>query len=72
MPTAAWLRDVALVSGREAGRQVRVATALRELPLISEAILDGIRPVEHGRVLARRCRYEERQGCWMTTFSRPA
>jgi hypothetical protein len=53
VPTAAWLRDTASVSGRTAGRQVRTAVALRELPQITQAILDGVLTVEHGRVLTR-------------------
>jgi len=52
-PTPAWLRSVAQVSGNAAGRQVRTAVALRELPAVADAIVDGFITVGHGRVLAR-------------------
>ncbi len=52
-PTPAWLRSVAQLTGNGAGRQVRTAVALRELPAVAEAIVDGLLTVEHGRVLAR-------------------
>jgi hypothetical protein len=51
-PTPAWLRTAAGVSGHRAGRQIRTAVALRELPAVAEAIIDGVLTVEHGRVLA--------------------
>ena len=53
VPLPAWLREVTHVSGREAGRQVRASQALRELPAITAAVVDGVITVEHGRVLAR-------------------
>ena len=52
-PTPAWLRTVALVSGNAAGRQIRTAVALRELPDVADAVVDGLLTIEHGRVLAR-------------------
>ena len=52
-PTPAWLRVAAKVSGNTAGRQVRTAVALRELPAVAEAIVDGAITAEHGQVLAR-------------------
>lgn len=52
-PTPAWLRSVASVSGTDAGRQVRTSVALRELPAVVDAIVDGSIAPEHGRVLTR-------------------
>ncbi len=52
-PTPAWLRSVARVSGSAAGRQVRLAVALRELPAVAEAVIDGLLTVEHARALSR-------------------
>jgi Domain of unknown function (DUF222) len=52
-PTPAWLRTVVHVGPAAAGRQIRTAVALRELPAVAEAIVDGVLTVEHGRVLAR-------------------
>jgi 5-methylcytosine-specific restriction protein A len=52
-PTSAWLRTVGQVSGHTAGRQLRTAVALRELPAVADTIVDGDLTVEHGRVLAR-------------------
>jgi hypothetical protein len=51
-PTPAWLRSVTQGTGHSAGRQIRTAVALRELPAVAEAIIDGVLTVEHGRVLA--------------------
>jgi hypothetical protein len=53
LPLPAWLRGAAQVSGHTAGRQIRTAVALRELPAVAEAIVDGVITVQHGRVLAR-------------------
>jgi hypothetical protein len=53
LPLPAWLRGAAQVSGHTAGRQIRTAVALRELPVVAEAVVDGVITVEHGRVLAR-------------------
>ena len=52
-PTPAWVRQTAKVSGSSAGRQVRTSVALRELPAVTEAVLDGVLTLGHGRVLAR-------------------
>src|SRR4051794_19330269 len=40
-PTPAWLRTATGVSGHAAGRRIRTAVALRELPLVSEATVAG-------------------------------
>jgi len=52
-PTPAWLRATAQVTGNAAGRQVRTAVAMRELPAVVDAVIDGLITVEHGRVLTR-------------------
>jgi hypothetical protein len=52
-PLPGWLRDVAHVSGRQAGQRVRTAEALRALPHVADAVVDGCRTAEHGRALAR-------------------
>ena len=52
-PTPAWLRSVTGASGNTAGRRVRTSVALRELPLILDAVVDGLISPEHGRVLTR-------------------
>jgi hypothetical protein len=52
-PTPAWLRGVAKMSGHHAGLEIRTAVALRELPAVSEAIVDGEITTDHGRVLTR-------------------
>ena len=52
-PTPAWLRTVGQISGHTAGRQLRTAEALRELPSVADAIVEGELTVEHGRMLAR-------------------
>jgi hypothetical protein len=53
LPTVAWLRHATGVTGAVAGRQVRTSVALRELPAVVEAIVDGAMTPEHGRALAR-------------------
>jgi hypothetical protein len=50
-PMPAWLRSVASVTGNEAGRQLRTSVALRELPLVSDAVVDGVISPEHAQVL---------------------
>ncbi|MBK5307057.1 MAG: hypothetical protein JJD92_10250 [Frankiaceae bacterium] len=40
-PTPAWLRSVTKTTGTTAGRQIRTSVALRELPLVSDAIVTG-------------------------------
>ena len=52
-PTPAWLRSVTGVAGHAAGRRVRTSVALRELPLILDAVVEGVITPEHGRVLTR-------------------
>jgi len=52
-PTHVWLRDVRRVSGSEAGRQVRTALGLRELPLVAQAVIDGALPAQSARHLTR-------------------
>ena len=52
-PTPAWVRQTAHVSGSTAGRAVRTSVALRELPEVSAAVLDGVLTLEHARVLTR-------------------
>src|SRR5688572_31570939 len=53
LPTAAWLRHTTMSTGTAAGRQIRTSVALRELPMVRDAIVDGVITEEHGRVLAR-------------------
>jgi hypothetical protein len=50
-PMPAWLRSVAKMTGNEAGRQIRTSVALRELPLVSDAVVDGVISPEHAQVL---------------------
>ena len=52
-PTPAWVRQTASVSGSSAGRAVRTSVALRELPDVGAAVLDGVLTLEHARVLTR-------------------
>ena len=53
VPLPAWLRTVGQLSANAAGRQVRAAVALRGLPAVSDAIVDGQITVAHGKVLTR-------------------
>lgn len=53
LPTPAWLRHTTNSTGTVAGRTIRTSVALRELPLVRDAIVDGVMTEEHGRVLAR-------------------
>jgi hypothetical protein len=41
LPTAAWLRHTTKTTGTEAGRAIRTSVALRELPRVMDAIVDG-------------------------------
>jgi hypothetical protein len=50
-PIPAWLRQVAKVTGNEAGRQVRTSLGLRELPVVAGAVVAGEITLEHARVL---------------------
>ena len=52
MATPAWVRDTTRLSGTKAGQTVRTSVALRELPLVAEAIIDGTLTIAHGGVLA--------------------
>jgi hypothetical protein len=52
-PTPAWLRSVTGAGAHAAGRRVRTSVALRELPLILDAVVEGVITPEHGRVLTR-------------------
>jgi hypothetical protein len=52
-PTPGWLRVATGVTGTAAGRQVRSSVALRELPAVLDAIVDGEISSEHGQVLTR-------------------
>jgi hypothetical protein len=53
LPTAAWLRHTTRVTANAAGRQIRTSLALRDLPRVAEAIVDGQISEQHGAVLAR-------------------
>src|SRR4051812_31325004 len=53
LPTAAWLRQTTNVTGNAAGRQIRTSVALRELPAVIDAIVDGRISQRHGQVLTR-------------------
>jgi hypothetical protein len=53
LPTAAWLRGAADVTGTAAGRQIRTSTALRSLPAVVDAIIDGTITPQHGQALSR-------------------
>ena len=53
LPTPAWLRHTTGCTGNAAGRKIRTAVALRELPTVADAIVDGTITAEHGRALAR-------------------
>ncbi len=46
-----WLRDTTRVSGITAGRQIRTALALRELPAVRDAIVTGATTVAHAQQL---------------------
>jgi hypothetical protein len=53
LPTAAWLRHTTMSTGNAAGRQIRMSVALRELPAVAEAVVDGDISPEHAQVLSR-------------------
>jgi hypothetical protein len=48
-----WWRDAVTLTGAAAGRQVRHARVLRDLPLIQAAVVDGTLQPEQARVLSR-------------------
>jgi hypothetical protein len=52
-PTPAWLRQVAQVTGNEAGRLIRTSVALRELLLVSDAVVAGTITAEQAQILTR-------------------
>jgi hypothetical protein len=51
--TQGWWRDAAVLTGAQAGRDVRRAAVLRELPVIGQAVTDGVLSQEQAAVLAR-------------------
>jgi hypothetical protein len=53
VPTAAWLRETARTSSGDAGAQLRQSLALRELPLVRDAVVTGDITQAHAIVLAR-------------------
>ncbi len=53
VPTQAWWRDATVISGGQAGRELRHASFLRELPVIGAAVTAGELTPEQGAVLAR-------------------
>jgi hypothetical protein len=53
LPAPAWLRHTSGCTGSSAGRQIRTSVALRELPLVRDAIVDGTITAAHGQALAR-------------------
>jgi hypothetical protein len=53
LPTAAWLRTAANVTGNAAGRDIRISVSLRELPAVADAIVDGVLSPRHGQALVR-------------------
>jgi hypothetical protein len=53
LPTAAWLRHTSGCTGTTAGAQIRTSLALRELPAVRDAIVDGTITAAHGQALAR-------------------
>ncbi|MDT7572600.1 MAG: hypothetical protein QOE05_2774 [Actinomycetota bacterium] len=53
LPTAAWLRHTTRTTGTAAGRAVRTSVALRELPAVADAVVDGRITTQHARVLSR-------------------
>jgi hypothetical protein len=52
-PVHQWWRDAATLTGQQAGGQVRHAKVLRDLPLISDAVVDRALLPEQARGLAR-------------------
>jgi len=61
-----WWRDEMKLTGSQAGRQVRHAATMRELPVIAQAVRDGWLQPEQARVLARlhgRINLQDLQDC---------
>ncbi|MDP9183802.1 MAG: HNH endonuclease [Actinomycetota bacterium] len=52
-PAHQWWRDAAVLTGQQAGREVRHSTILRDLPVISAAVVAGELAPEQARVLCR-------------------
>ena len=52
-PVQAWWRDAATISGGQAGREVRLAGVLRELPVIEQAVVAGELSPAQAAVLSR-------------------
>jgi hypothetical protein len=52
-PVAGWLAEATRTSPSSAGSRLRVSTALRELPLVAQAVLDGVLTQEQAAVLSR-------------------
>jgi hypothetical protein len=52
-PTQGWWRDATVRTGQQAGTDVRRAAALRDLPLLAEAVVDGVLSQEQVAVLCR-------------------
>lgn len=53
LATQVWWRDAAGISGGQAGRDVRRASVLRELPVVAAAVTDGALSPAQGEVLVR-------------------
>ncbi|MDX6199324.1 MAG: hypothetical protein QOJ79_2475 [Actinomycetota bacterium] len=53
LSTAAWLRHTAGCTGTAAGGQIRTSVALRELPTVAAAVVDGEITLAHARALAK-------------------
>jgi hypothetical protein len=52
-PVQGWWRDRAILSGGQAGREVRLAGVLRELPVIAEAVVAGVLSPAQAAALSR-------------------
>jgi hypothetical protein len=52
-PVHQWWRDAAVLTGQQAGREVRHSTVLRDLPVIGAAVVAGGLAPEQARVLCR-------------------
>jgi hypothetical protein len=48
-----WWRDTATIPGHQSGRELRRARVLRELPLIGQAVIDGVLAPDQAAVLCR-------------------
>ncbi|HUR14803.1 MAG TPA: DUF222 domain-containing protein [Mycobacteriales bacterium] len=52
-PVQGWWRDAAGLTGQQAGRDLRRAAVLRDLPVIGAAVVDGVLAPEQAAVLTR-------------------